>query len=68
MTSPLLQKKEPLRGGAVVSKTLALPEALWEALDAEVEENDAKSRSSLATDLLVWAINELRAEREKAKR
>lgn len=60
-----LLEKEPLLEGARKSGTLALPEALWEALDKETVIEDAKSRSALATELLVFAIKELRARRTK---
>lgn len=64
-----LREKEPLEEGLKKSATLALPEALWDALDAEVLIEGAKSRSALATDLLIWAIHELRKRRAQgAKR
>lgn len=60
-----LTKKDPLLKGAVVSKTIALPEALWEALDREVLLEEAKSRSSLSAELIADGINQLRANRAK---
>lgn len=63
-----LLRKNPLLQGTVVSKTLALPEALWEALERETLIEEAKSRSSFAAELLAWAIEELRAQRAKADR
>jgi len=62
-----LLEKEPLLEGAKKSGTLALPEALWAALDKEVVIEDAKSRSALATDLLVFALKTLRERRQKAQ-
>lgn len=63
-----LEPKDPLMKGAVVSKTIALPEALWEALDREVLLEEEKSRSSLAAKLIAHGISVLRANREKAKK
>ncbi len=61
-----LREKEPLEQGQKRSGTLALPEALWEALDKEVVLEDAKSRSSLARDILIFGIYELRRRRAAA--
>jgi metal-responsive CopG/Arc/MetJ family transcriptional regulator len=61
-----LKPKDPLLKGAVVSKTIALPEELWKALDLEVLVEEAKSRSSLAAELLADGIHQLRAMRAKA--
>lgn len=61
-----LEPKDPLMKGAVVSKTIALPEELWKALDREVILEDEKSRSSLSAKLIAHGINVLRANREKA--
>lgn len=60
-----LTKKDPLLKGMVVSKTIALPDALWEALDREVLLEEAKSRSALAAELIADGINQLRANRAK---
>lgn len=61
-----LKPKDPLMKGAVVSKTIALPEDLWAALDREVLLEEAKSRSALAAELIAHGIHTLRANREKA--
>lgn len=63
-----LREKEPLEDGQKRSGTLALPEALWDALDAEVLLEGSKSRSSLATDILIWGIKELRKRRAQAEK
>lgn len=58
-----LLEKEPLLDGMRKSATLALPEALWAALEKETVIEGAKSKSALAADLLVFAIKELRRRR-----
>jgi metal-responsive CopG/Arc/MetJ family transcriptional regulator len=61
----LLGEKEPLLEGRAKSATVALPEALWEAIDKEVVIEDAKSRSKFVTECLVFAIKALREKRTK---
>jgi metal-responsive CopG/Arc/MetJ family transcriptional regulator len=59
-------KPNPLLQGTVVSKTVALPEALWEALDRECLLEEAKNRSKFVAGLLAWAIEDLRDARARA--
>lgn len=62
-----LLDKEPLEEGLKKSNSIALPEKLWEAIDAEVILERAKSRSALMTELLIWGIKELRKRRAEAE-